>query len=264
MSFKHTWYLLGRSLVNLYVRFILEADIHHESPMPEGAKILVLNHPSTSDPFFATALVKEYTTTLIHGPIFDMPVVGSSLRLCGQIPVLAGCGRAALEEGVRRLQSGETVVIFPEGLISPQEGGFQKARSGAARLALMTGVPVIPVGISLDQERIRLVETYVGGNTEISTWYFRGPYGMTSGEPMTFQGSPEDRAQVQAVTQIIMERIAALQKKSEMRLKAQQFGQDRAARLGMFHRASGWASRSVGVRTFQTCLLLMMLVGRHL
>ncbi|NLG98591.1 MAG: 1-acyl-sn-glycerol-3-phosphate acyltransferase [Chloroflexi bacterium] len=264
MSFRKAWYLIGRFLVSLYVKFYLEANIHYETPLPKGAKILALNHPSTSDPFFATVLVKEYAATLIHGPIFKMPVVGQSLRLSGQIPVIAGNGKAALEEGIRRLRAGETIIIFPEGSISPLEGGLQKARSGMARLALATGAPVIPVGISLDPDRIRLVETNVGGNQEISTWYFRGPYAMTTGQPMTFQGSADDWELVTGVTRMVMERITDLKHRSELRLKAQQFAEEKAARLGFFHWVSGWASRSVGARTFQTGLVLLMLVGRHL
>ena len=87
--------------------------------------------------------------------IGDTHVLGRYLRAAGHIPVITGNGRAAFEEAKRLLGAGQTVTIFPEGSISPLEGGFYPARTGVARLALSTGAPVIPVGIHLDRERIQ-------------------------------------------------------------------------------------------------------------
>jgi hypothetical protein len=137
--------------------------------------------------------------------------------MAGHVPVVAGNGKAALEEGIRLLRAGRTVVIFPEGEISP-EGRFHKAHTGVARLALATGAPVIPVGISLNHKRIRQVYTTVDGKQEIASWYLHGPYAMTVGEPLTFQGSPEDHEQVRQVTGQIMQQIAVLHRIGALRL----------------------------------------------
>jgi 1-acyl-sn-glycerol-3-phosphate acyltransferase len=136
--------------------------------------------------------------------------------------VIHGNGRAALEEAVQLLEKGRTVIIFPEGAISPLEGGFHRAHTGIARMALRTGVPVVPVGIGLDRERIRLVETEVDGKTEVGTWYLSGPYAMTVGEPMVFEGDVEDREYVREVSTQIMERIIQLAHRSTARVKASQ------------------------------------------
>ncbi len=217
--FQKTWYQIGRSIVGFYLRHVIRADIHHRQPLPKGAKIIAANHPSTSDPAFVTVLTREQTTILIKETLFKVPLFGRSLRMAGHVPVVAGNGRAALEEATRLLRSGRTVVIFPEGEISP-EGSFNKAHTGVARLALATGAPVIPVGISLDHSKIHRIHTQVEGKQETGAWYLNGPYAMTVGEPMTFQGSADDHEHVHAVTGQIMQRLATLSGHGALRLAA--------------------------------------------
>ena len=215
--FQKTWYQMGRSIVGFYLRHVIRADIHHHHPLPKGAKIIAANHPSTSDPAFVTMLTREQTTILIKETLFKVPLFGRSLRMAGHVPVVAGHGRAALEEAIRLLRAGRTVVIFPEGEISP-EGGFNKAHTGVARLALVTGAPVIPVGISLDHSKIHWIHSRVEGQSEIGAWYLHGPYAMTVGEPMTFQGSADDHEHVRSVTGQIMQRVATLSSHGAQRL----------------------------------------------
>ncbi len=215
--FQNTWYQMGRSIVNFYVRFVLRADIHHHAPLPKGAKIFAVNHPSTSDPAYVTILTREQTTILIKDTLFKVPLFGRSLRMAGHVPVVAGTGKVAVEEGIRLLRQGRTIVVFPEGEISP-EGGFNKAHTGIARLALATGAPVIPIGISLNTKRLRQVHTTIDGKKEASAWYMHGPYAMTVGEAVSFQGSVDDRERVHAVTGQIMQQIAVLCRHGEARL----------------------------------------------
>jgi 1-acyl-sn-glycerol-3-phosphate acyltransferase len=81
---------------------------------------------------------------------------------------------------------------------------------------------VIPVGIHLERERIKFVETTVDDKTETARWYLRGPYAMTVGEPMRFEGNVEDREYVRAVSQRIMQRITCLSHESAQRIGAPQ------------------------------------------
>jgi 1-acyl-sn-glycerol-3-phosphate acyltransferase len=137
------------------------------------------------------------------------------------VPVIRDSGQAALDEGLRLLKAGRTVIIFPEGAISPLEGGCHKPHSGVmARLALTSGAPVIPVGIGLDRARVRPVKTEVDGVTEVGTWYLGGPYAMTVGEPLVFGGDVEDREAVRSVAEQIIGRIKQLARESSARLEA--------------------------------------------
>src|SRR5512144_1260302 len=113
--FQKTWYMLGRNIVDPYVSNVMKADIHYKAALPEGPKIIAVNHPSTNDPAFVTALFKEQVSILILETLFKVPLFGRSLRMAGHVEVMMGNGRAALEEGIRLVKSGRSVMIFPEG-----------------------------------------------------------------------------------------------------------------------------------------------------
>ena len=215
--FQNIWYQMGRAIVSFYARGIMHADIQLNKPLPKGAKIIAANHPCTNDPAFVTLITREHITILIKGSIFKLPLFGRSLRMAGHVPVLYGNGQAALEAGIRLLKAGRTVMIFPEGKISP-EGGYHRAHTGVARLALATGAPVIPVGISLDQKKVRLVPTQIEGEQDTGTWYLKGPYAITVGQPVAFQGDPNDRENAQTVTGEVMRAITCLSEAGHRRL----------------------------------------------
>ncbi len=280
--FQNLWFQIGRIIVDFYVRCILKADIHQPAPLPKGAKIFVVNHPSTSDPAFVTILTKEQSTILIKDTLFKVPLFGRSLRMAGHVPVIAGNGKAALEAGIQLVKAGRTVVIFPEGEISP-ENGFHKAHSGAARLALATGAPVIPIGIGLDPKRIHQVHTTVDGEREMGSWYLHGPYAMTVGEALSFQGNIEDREQVHAVTGQIMQQITLLCRHSQRRLAmrvTQPASRNLVPRLGFgapktaakvawkgtssaFQQSARLVMRSALFKAVESGLLFLLMYARH-
>jgi len=203
-------YSIGRRLAQAYAEHMLELDTLFSAPLPDGPKLIAPNHPSTLDPLLITLLAEEPATILISESAFQVPLVGQYLRAAGHIPVVAGAGRAALLAAQAGLAAGRTVVIFPEGAISPLDGRFHRLRSGLARLALSTGAPVIPVGIALDRARLRLTELQIAGKREIGTWYLRGPYALSVGQALRFEGCAEDRARVAAVTAALTEQIVQL------------------------------------------------------
>lgn len=216
--FERIWYHLGRLIVSLARRVFYRTDILFQVPLPAGAKILAPNHPSTVDPFLLTTLVPEQVSMLIIDTLFKIPVVGASLRMSGQICVECGKGTKALEQGIRYLKEGRTVGIFPEGVISPETGGLARARTGAVRMATATGVPIYPIGIALERDRLHYTRTMIDGKPEVGTWYFNGAYAVTVGEPLFFNGDPEDRNYVQMATEALAGRIEALAAQSARRL----------------------------------------------
>ena len=216
--FQRFWYGIGRVLIIFFAHVMLKMDIHWKAPRPQGPLILAANHPSTTDPALVTILVKEQTSILILETLFKVPLFGRSLRMSGHIPVVLGNGKAALAEATRLLNAGRTIIIFPEGIISPAEGGLHHGHSGVARLALETGAPVIPIGIGLDHNHLQLLETSVKGKGEVGAWYFHGPYAITVGHALRFSGNSEDREQVRRVTDYIMQQISGLAQESRARL----------------------------------------------
>ena len=211
-------YSLGRTFIQGYARMMLHLDIHSLGDMPVGPKLFVANHPSATDPFLIHLVSLQQLSVLITETAFAFPLLGWYMRKTKQIPVVAGQGEAALEHACQSIGAGRSIAIFTEGTLSPQEGGFHPPRTGAARLALKTGIPVIPVGIYLPRERSLCISTDLTGRQTRGYWYLRGPYGITLGQPMFFKGDVEDREHVRTIAQNIMDRIRALALESERRL----------------------------------------------
>ena len=215
---RRTFYRLGQMAMRAYVYTLLDMDVCFRAPLPAGPKIFAANHPTTIDPFLLLTITPEEFSILVTEFCFALPIFGRYLHAAGHIPVVYGHGRPAFDEAVRRLNAGHAIGIFPEGVLSPIEGGVYRAHTGAARLALTTHAPLIPVGIALQQERVHFRETHAGDMTETARWYFSGKYVMTVGEPLFLDGEVNDRARVRAATDRIMHHIVELADQSAVRL----------------------------------------------
>jgi 1-acyl-sn-glycerol-3-phosphate acyltransferase len=217
-------YGVSKPLVKTYADTMLKQDVVKQSPFPEGAKIIAANHPSTGDPFFVANIIGQQSYIMINDVLFQVPVLGTYLQRSGHISVKPGHGQEAIDEALEHLKAGHTVIIFPEGLISPLTGGFHPARTGVARLALASGAPVIPVGIHLQKDRLKTMTSVVSGKEEISHWYLKGPYNITIGKPMQFNGDIEDHELVRETAKEVMLHIRKLAYKSEQRWIRKQGG----------------------------------------
>lgn len=212
-------YRLARAAIRAYSLLLFKMRVHWLAPLPPGRKLIAANHPSCTDPFVMPLLTRMEISILITGKAFKVPLFSDLLRRCGQIPVIEGSGRDALEEARLRLESDGTVAIFPEGHISPQEGGHLPARPGAVRLAMLTGAPIIPVGIYYPREKnVHISSRITGGQKSDGYWYLSGPYQLTVGEPMIFEGDPNDRQQVAEASVLLMQEIARLAEESRLRM----------------------------------------------
>ncbi len=211
-------YWFSKPVVKAYTGTMLNMDVHKKAELPRGAKIIAVNHPTTTDPFFVASMVGHQSFILINDLLFQVPILGEYLRRSGHIPVCAGQGQAAVDAALQRLSEGRTVIIFPEGALSPEEGGFQKVRTGVARLAVASGAPVIPVGISLQRNLVASIKSTVKGKESIGRWYWHGPYHLTVGHPLRYTGDVEDRAHVRSVADSIMHHIIEMARQSELRM----------------------------------------------
>jgi 1-acyl-sn-glycerol-3-phosphate acyltransferase len=208
------------TVVRLYTWLMLQIDVLWQEPFPPGPKLIVANHPSTTDPFYLGLLSTQPVSLLIMEALFLVPVLGAFLRLSGHIPVSPEKGRTAFDAAHGRLLRGRSVAIFPEGDLSPAEGGCCRPHTGAARLALLTGVPIVPVGIYLPRDRRRAVGPTIAGERQQGYLYLRGKYSMTVGQAMHFDGDVEDREHVVSISEQIMRQIMSLAQESERRVEA--------------------------------------------
>jgi putative phosphoserine phosphatase/1-acylglycerol-3-phosphate O-acyltransferase len=119
-----------------------------------GPAILVGNHRSYFDPVaVAMAIARTNRTVRFLGKkeVFDAPVVGQMATALGGIRVERGTGSdAPLQAAADALKAGDLVAIMPQGTIPRGRSFYEpqlKGRWGAARLAALADVPVIPIGL---------------------------------------------------------------------------------------------------------------------
>jgi 1-acyl-sn-glycerol-3-phosphate acyltransferase len=127
----------------------------------EGGYVLAANHLSNADPWpLGMALFPgRYLRFMAKSELFWFPL-GPFIASCGAFPVRRGeRDLEAIETAVRLCREGHIVVMFPEG--TRRDKGLRKRhearwRSGAARIALEAGVPLVPAGIAGTAELSRL------------------------------------------------------------------------------------------------------------
>lgn len=122
-----------------------------ENLPPQGGYIAVSNHMTNFDPFtFAHFLIDHHVPVkmLAKRELFGIPLAGRIIGNAGMIPVERGTAKASdsLAAAKAALARGEVIGIFPEGTLSHDPDGWpMTGKTGAARLALETGVPLIPI-----------------------------------------------------------------------------------------------------------------------
>lgn len=198
-----------RPLLNL----IVKKDWRNGYLIPrEGGAIVVCNHISYLDPLTFTHFLYNNGRApryLGKRAVFNTPIVGWVVSKAGQIPVEreSNIASKALENAVSALRAGHLIGIYPEGTLTRDENLWpMTGKTGAARLALLTGVPVIPTAswgpekvIPRYGKRIKLfprtrVSVIVGEAVDLSRW----------------QGRAEDPVALQEATEAIMDRITEL------------------------------------------------------
>jgi|SRR6478609_793543 1-acyl-sn-glycerol-3-phosphate acyltransferase len=141
------------SIINAIVRPFTFRDWRGQENIPRtGGVLLVANHISNFDPVAVgqyVAFAGRWPRFLGKASLFRVPVIGSIITACGQIPVERGTNSAvqALQAAITAIEAGKTVVIYPEGTVTFDEHLWPMVgKSGAARIALQTACPVIPIG----------------------------------------------------------------------------------------------------------------------
>lgn len=111
--------------------------------------LLVSNHQTYFDPFWLCLPIHRRFRFMAWDKAFDWFVVGKVIRYLGAFPVSLNRGgtRKALIEALKSLRDGATLIIFPEGSRGFSDGKLLPFKSGAVRLAMEAGVPILPVSI---------------------------------------------------------------------------------------------------------------------
>lgn len=147
-------YLLAKAIIKPTIGPWFRWNIEGLENIPrKGGAILAFNHIAYLDPLVTAYVVdkaKRRPRYLAKSELFADKRIGWILRGAGQIPVHRGTKDApmALDQAVAALNKGEIVVIFPEGTITTDPDlNPMAAKTGAARLALLADVPLIPAAV---------------------------------------------------------------------------------------------------------------------
>jgi 1-acyl-sn-glycerol-3-phosphate acyltransferase len=148
-----SWYTVAATILRPPMELFTKRDWQGGEHLgaPGQGIVVAVNHISWFDPFAVAHFVNDAGRSprlLAKASLFDVPVGGAILRGVRQIPVTRDDGSAAgaLEEAVAAVRGGECVVVYPEGTITRDpELWPMTGRTGAARIALATGCPLVPV-----------------------------------------------------------------------------------------------------------------------
>jgi 1-acyl-sn-glycerol-3-phosphate acyltransferase len=143
----------ARGVLIPFLKLVSRQHVEGLENLPkDGGFIVVANHLTDLDSLTAMRTLVDADIpvySLAKASLFKVPVVGQVLAAGGQIPVQRGTAHAtdALAEAAKRLQEGACIIIFPEGTLSRDPLKWPMVgKTGAARLAMQSGVPVIPMG----------------------------------------------------------------------------------------------------------------------
>ena len=213
-----TWQIrLLAFILRPWVRLLYKVEVTGMENLPRtGGYVLAANHVTTVD---ALAVAYMMYFRLHRAPhflakegLFKTPIVGPVLLAVGQIPVFRGqrTNTDPMEAAYKVLRAGHVIGIFPEGTLTRDPDLWpMRGRTGAIRLAIETGVPIVPVGQWGTEE---VMETY-SSKLRPKPWH---KVRMIIGEPIEvakFVGKKSSTEDLVGVTDEVMAEITKLVEK---------------------------------------------------
>lgn len=168
---------------------------------PQQGVVLLVKHQSTYETFLMPAIMPRPLAYVFKKELLKVPFFGWSIGAMDMIHIDRAQGSRAfhkvVEQGKRLLDNGTWVIMFPEGTrVSRGEVGEYK--TGATRLAIMTGAPVVPVAVTSAKCWPRKAFIKTPGVVDVSV-----------GKPIASVGRKHDElmAEVQAWIEAEMQRL---------------------------------------------------------
>lgn len=138
-------------VIRPFLQVFTRRDWSGADRLPTGGYVLAPNHLSHLDPFLISHFMVDHGIAprfLAKDTLMTLPVGGRLLRGTEQIPVYRNTEGAAesLQAAVRAVEAGQVVTIYPEGTLTRDPDAWpMSGRTGAVRVALATGRPLVPM-----------------------------------------------------------------------------------------------------------------------
>ncbi|WP_263769037.1 bifunctional acyl-ACP--phospholipid O-acyltransferase/long-chain-fatty-acid--ACP ligase [Propionivibrio soli] len=135
-----------KTILHLLLKFLFRVELHGDtSAFVNRRTLVVANHESFIDGLLLGLNMPVDAVYVVHKQIADRPLFGFLLRFVRHLPV-ESTSPLAMKQIVKLVETGQPVVIFPEGRIT-RTGSLMKVYDGAAFVAARTGATVVPVRI---------------------------------------------------------------------------------------------------------------------
>ena len=171
---KNVWYkhipaYIARSVLPL-LRLIFRTKIYFTKDCPrdirkiKGGALLISNHSNFSDPLIMTDVFWRRRLRYIVGEnIIDKEPRGTLLRGLGCVRVdRTSVDFDCVKASVSLLREGELLTIYPEGGLNPHQTEIAEFKAGAALMAVIANVPIIPMYITPKKKALSSVRVIIG------------------------------------------------------------------------------------------------------
>jgi 1-acyl-sn-glycerol-3-phosphate acyltransferase len=142
-------YRLAKALLSRPLHRAYDIEVDGAGRLPQGPAILAANHRSFMDSALLALVVDRPVAFMAKAEYFDRRRTAWIFRSTGQIPLRRGSpsgARRAHDAALGVLSEGGVVGIYPEGTRS-RDGRLHRGHRGPARLAAISGAPIVPVGL---------------------------------------------------------------------------------------------------------------------
>ncbi|WP_091233677.1 1-acyl-sn-glycerol-3-phosphate acyltransferase [Microbacterium sp. 3J1] len=181
----------------------------------DGAFVLAPNHYSEFDPLIVAVAVWRTGRAprfMAKESLFRLPVLGAILRATGMVPVARSSSAAAAKQTLKQseelVEHGRGVIVYPEGTLTRDPDMWpMRGKSGAVRLALADGIPLIPMAHWGTQE---IMGRYQKG---LSLWPLRKRVEVVIGDPVDvsdLRARASEASALNEATDRLMNAITAL------------------------------------------------------
>ena len=195
-------YATSNLLLKSLLRIFGDWEVNGKENVPrKGALIIVANHISDIDAGILNASIPRRVEFMAKADLFQKPILSQLFRAYGAFPISeSGKEFYSINHSLHILNRNGAIGIFPEGGKNPTALG--QAMLGSAMIAMISGAPILPVGITGTES--------VGDGIRI--FYPKGTFRINIGKPFyapVVRGK-RLRTNVETTTDIIMKQIAAL------------------------------------------------------
>lgn len=183
---------IGQAVCRIFFRLLYRIKIQGNQNIPnENGVLLCSNHIHYLDPPLVGSFLKREVRFMAKVELFEAPILKSFLPRFGAFPINRGkSDRKALRTGLKLLEEGEMVGVFPEGTRS-KTGELSKGLTGVGFFALRSSAAVVPCAV-------------------IGPYKLFGTIHVIYGKPLNMDYLREEKASPEVVTEAIMQGIQDL------------------------------------------------------